>query len=247
MIALSHPGKMGDVIFSFPAAIALCQKHGTICDFYTSPYCRPLVSLLEYQSWINEVIVDEYYVMDHFGAGVQPWRMDVDLSLYDAVYHLGIQTWPEKNMIDFYAEQAGVKAGEFVVEAPNRLPDDLLIVATCHKTNPKYVDGIFSHFNGIDIVHVGGGNRDALHEGASNTAFPDLLQTARLMRSAKVYAGGIGVNSVLAHAFPNLRAVVAHPGQGFDERHVVYKDHITYTTDPSVEEYVRKVEELWLE
>jgi hypothetical protein len=194
------------------------------------------------------VIVDEHYVMEHFGAGVQPWRMDVDLSLYDAVYHLGIQTWPEKNMIDFYAEQAGVKAGEFVVEVPGEGANwDIMLVATCHKTNPKYVDAIFRYFNGIEIIHVGGGLRDGLHKSASNNKFPTLFATARFMRNAKVYAGGIGVNSVLAHAFPNLRAVVAHPGQGFDERHVVHKDHITYMTDPSIEEYVRKVEELWHE
>jgi len=250
MIALTHPGKIGDLLFSFPAAITLASIYGPV-DFYTSQYCKPLVTLLEYQSWIENVIIPENYVIDNFGMGVQPWLMPV-ADGYEHVFDLGLQTWPTKNMIDYYANQVEVDPAEFVVECPDELEDfwiddDCILIASCLRTNPLYAQAIADWANNrVQVVHVGGGLGNQLVNNVSNTKFSDFLATATTMKEAAIYAGGVGANSVLASAFTNLKVVITHPEKAFDTRFIVYRDHVTFMTDPPVEEYVQKVEELWL-
>lgn len=39
-IVVTHPGKIGDLLFALPTAQYLSTVHGCSIDVYTSPYCR---------------------------------------------------------------------------------------------------------------------------------------------------------------------------------------------------------------
>ncbi len=246
-IAFAHPGKMGDLLFALPTALSISRRQPGPVHFFTSEYCRPLVTLLEFQSWIDEVIVPQDYQVEAFSMGVQPWQMPVPQDRYEGVFQLGIRSWPQTNMIDFYAGVMEVPPAEYVIEGPDTaVPDGTIVLAGCRRTNPLYVRAVAEHFKEkAPVFHVGGTGFDTLAENVVNTEFPDLLATAALLKKAKVYAGGIGVNSVMALAFPNLKAIIAHPEGRMDTSHIVYRDHAIFLYDPTLEDYVREVERAW--
>ena len=105
-IAVAHPGKIGDLLFSLPTARYLSELYGVPVDVYTSPYCRVALDVVACQPYVRKAVVVEEYVADHYDMGVQPWEMPVPPG-YDHVYQLGFRDHPDRHTIRFVAHQLG--------------------------------------------------------------------------------------------------------------------------------------------
>lgn len=106
-IAVTHPGKMGDALYTLPTIRYLWSLGNTI-DFFTSEYCRPIKDFMEFQQPVDRAFVVENYQIQHTRLGVQPWRMPVSTNGYDLVMHLGFRKEPTTRLDWFIAEQAGI-------------------------------------------------------------------------------------------------------------------------------------------
>jgi len=110
LIACSHPGKSGDILYSVPAAKYLCQLHQTKCHFYISSEYGWLKRLLDYQDYIEECIIPETYKIDHHGHGAQPWDMSPhfrDIN-YQAVYQFGYRAFPDITLPVWHLNNCGI-------------------------------------------------------------------------------------------------------------------------------------------
>jgi hypothetical protein len=107
-IAVSHPGKIGDLLFALPTARYLSAHHGCPVDVFTSPYCRAAIDVIAHQPYVGKAVVLEDYVMDHFLWGAQPWQMPVPAADYDEVYHLGFREFPDRHTVRYVAHQIGL-------------------------------------------------------------------------------------------------------------------------------------------
>lgn len=116
VIACSHPGKMGDCLYSLPAVKELCRKHSSKCDFYTSNWCASLRPIFEFQPFIRRFIVDEEYVgVDYLG--IHPVDMDIPEG-YDRVYQLGFRVFPDRFLPDFICNNFGLEKQPLKLEIP---------------------------------------------------------------------------------------------------------------------------------
>src|SRR5690349_17441908 len=108
MIAFTHPGKVGDLLYSLPTAKAISEAKGEQGDFWTSEYCYPIVKrLLERQSYIRRCILSPTYIIEAMDMGVQPSRVPVDSTLYDTTYHFGFRNIPNSPLPEFIARSVG--------------------------------------------------------------------------------------------------------------------------------------------
>jgi ADP-heptose:LPS heptosyltransferase len=111
LIACSHTGKIGDALYSLPTIRALCERNNAKADFYTTPDCKPMSSLMEYQSCINRVIIHENFVNEtSLTDKTKPWRIefpDLPAKDYEAVYDLSFHSFPDCPLPEFIAKQAG--------------------------------------------------------------------------------------------------------------------------------------------
>jgi hypothetical protein len=244
MIAVAHPGKIGDLLYAIPVVESLCKKHNCSTDFYTSEYCRPVIPLLEYQPYIEKVVIPEDYVLTGYGQGVQPWKMPVN-GTHDHVYQMGVSGWPEVGMIEHYARKFEIAPSPFHFDCP---PLDIglgnqayLVISVCRRTAGRYARAVIEEFGSTwPIIQLGGAGELPLLDGVYNDRPFDFLESASILNSAYLYAGGTGANSVLAIAFHNLPSVVAYAFM-IDDRHLVPAPQVTYMREPSIDEYIETV------
>jgi len=244
-LGISHPGKMGDLLYAWPVVQALAKKHNAMVDFYTSEYCRPLIPLLEYQPEVEQVIIPSDYRILDYGTGVQPWSMNVPTDGYVATYELGMRGWPDRGMIQYYADMMEVKAEPYHFDCPETSPfPGAVIVSSCPRLGKSYVESVIEALRGrVPVVYVGWEGEE-VPEGCANVKTPNLLETATMIRNARAYAGGTGVNSVLAIAFYPVPCVVTYPDIYFDTRHLVPAPQVRYLREPTVQEFVKNVMEI---
>lgn len=249
-IAVTHPGKMGDMFASLPTALAIARQFDCQVDFYTSKYCQPAVPLLEYQSYIRQVVIPDEYVIQSYGQGVQPWEMPTN-GHYDKVYHLGIQKWPGTDMVSFCGKQAGIAPAEYGFECPaipDGISEDILrqrpILISCSSIWPReWYEGIVGHFRDrVPVIQLGWPGEELLAGVANDKSF-DFLNTASLMRHARIFASGIGANTVMSVGFPNLTSIINLPSQGIDWRHNIPRDHVIYLKDGNLNDWIRAIHE----
>jgi hypothetical protein len=241
-IALTHPGKIGDLLYAWPTAQALCKKHGCKADFYTSEYCRPVMPLLAYQEEIDEVFVPPDYEITGYGQGVQPWRMPIH-GVYSHLYHLGVNKWPDGGMIEFYGKVHNVTPEPFNFRCPTidlGLSEAPIVVSVCRRKGVQLAQSVVNAFKSLlPVVQLGGAGEDLL-DGVVNDRQFDFLESASILNTARVYAGGTGANSVLAIAFYHTPSVIAYTA-GIDDRHLVPAPQVTYMKEPSFEDYLSEI------
>src|SRR5215203_1438962 len=102
-IAACHPGKIGDALYTLPTLRYIYGVTGSKIDFYTSEYCEPMRSLLEYQPYINSFNIAPNYKVERMDMGCQPWYMPIEG--YDQVFQLGFQTVPDRAIHQFIAKE----------------------------------------------------------------------------------------------------------------------------------------------
>ena len=120
-ILCSFSGKFGDILWSLPTVRHIARLYDTSVEFMIMPTYLSLTPLLEQQSYISKVIVNDAWLCTGSPHGDQPWcpQNDTEISWgYDKVFHLGYRYHPGihytgKAVIDFLAAQQN-----FILEEP---------------------------------------------------------------------------------------------------------------------------------
>lgn len=241
MIAVSHPGRIGDALYALPATRALCQKHNCVADFFTSDWCLPLTDLLEYQDCIRKVIVPPEYKIREHSIGIQPWLMPIPPG-YDAVYQLGYKSFPTEFLADWICRDAGVGIQPLKLEYPCPDRDLRDSIAVCSRTMNEFGHYFYKSpgfFNNLaskcKLIVVGIDKlRDAIPGVEDLSGNKNLLEMASIIASAKGFIGQGSTAHTIATFIPHLkRAVLTLPFT--DMRHLYHSPNDKFFPCPVIE------------
>ncbi len=237
MLAFTHPGKVGDLLYSLPTVKHICQIKNEMADFYTSNYCYPIVkALLERQSYINHVYLSQTYVIEGMDMGVRPWLVPVDLSQYETTYHLGFRTPPDKALPQFIASSVGVTWNgkiEYEFDPLPTLDEPYIVLAPRGESSykPVFLDVIRK--SPIKVIVIGSYS-DYIGEGENRCGL-DLLNTLPWIANSRGFVGLMSSQLVLANGF-DLPKVAPHDGKHWDMNHVIKTDTNFYPINPTAEQ-----------
>lgn len=236
-VAFTHPGKLGDALYGLPTMKSTCQDAGTTCDFYTSSYCASLKRLFENQSFIDRVIIADWYTIRDMGMGCQPWEIPIpDHSQYSAVYHLGLRSWPDQALHQFIWKQTHGFDRPLSIEyecADLDLPKPYYCLATRGHTSHEGVFREFVERSPIPVKIIGG-EGDYLGFGDNLTEL-DFLDTCSTLKGASGFIGLMSSQLVLANGF-SYPKIAVYPGHGYDMRHVIQGPSNHYLVNPSADQ-----------
>jgi len=227
-IACSHPGKIGDCIYSLPTVREIADKYNTKIDFFSSWYCADLKQLFEYQSYIDNFYVLSNYVIERWDMGIQPWEMPVPEG-YDKVFHLGFRGIPHMYLPYFIGKQVGVfpRPMELEYQHFDHLEDfnwgriDRYIVIYAKPTNMQVILEAYKEFafrSPIRTVFVGTKD-DYPGYGVDMTGL-GFLSTLGIIAHSEGFIGH-SAPYVLADGVPNIKKVLPH-NNGYDLSHVAH-------------------------
>ncbi len=243
-IAVTHPGKQGDVIYTIPAIRSLCAKHGCKADFYTSEYCAPLKRLFEAQDCIDHFYVSPNYVLERMDMGAQPVYVPVDATCYDVVYQLGYRYVPDRPLPNFIAASAGVFAAPIHYDIPASVEawdqfriQDYIVLAARGETSYLSMFREMVRIAPMRVVLIGAQSdgepfRDLDVEYWTGA---DYLDTAYVISKARAFVGLMSSQLTLANGFPIPR-IAPHDGKSWDMRHVVQSEFNLYPVNPTAQE-----------
>jgi hypothetical protein len=247
MIAVSHPGKTGDAIYSLPTIRYLCEKHNCKADFYTSSHVARAKDLFEYQSCINKVIIPESYVIERYDMGIQPTVMPVE-GEYEAVYHLGYKYVPDQRLDWFIAHQNGIDTSllpPVYYEFPEydiNLPEKFYVLAGSGETGYKQTFLDFLKISDLPVIQVGVNDHYLNVEESKSQIIKmmdmSFLETCYVMSKSAGFVGLQTNQMVLANGF-DIPKVAPHDGKSWDMRHVINGPKTHYPVDPTAEEILR--------
>jgi len=242
VIAVSHPGKIGDALWALPATKYLCDVNNCKADFYTSNYCLAMKELVEAQPYINKMIVPPEYVVLRTDIGCQPWLMPIPAG-YSNIYHLGFKSVPNKCIGAFIAEQVGLSP-----------TIGYKVAYSCDVSLPKEIDGkdyislaprgvtsfldLFKSFCDVCpllVVEVGA-KGEYIGKGFDATGL-NMLEMAAIISKSKGFVGLMSAPLVVANGFP-IHKVIVHNGINWDMRHVMYSDIHHYLVNPQPSEMI---------
>lgn len=243
-IAVTHPGKIGDALYALPFARLMYGIHGEKIDFYTSEYCKPMQSLVEYQSYINRFIIPKEYVVERMDCGVQPWNMPVSGD-YTYTFHCGFKSVPDTALHQFIAKQNGY---DIPLAIKYEYPGNhfLHMILQEHTKEKPYIciaprgKSSFQHiFNEVadrtNAVIIGAKD-DYTGHGIDMTGL-SFLDTLSVLSKCDGFVGLMSSMLVLANGF-NMPRIAIHDGRSWDMRHVIYTEYNHYPINPSVDDIV---------
>ena len=210
-IAVCHPGKLGDAIYTLPTIKKLKENLDCEVDFYTSLLCEPLRRLFEYQSCISTFNVIEHGILN-MGQGVQPWKMNVDESQYSAVYQLGFEYFPNRQLHESIGRSAGLDSvGAPFYEYPHKdnefLEPYIVVVPTTRGTIPDSIFKFIIDTSPLQIVQLGASGEFIPGNSIDRTGL-DFLDTLPILEYATGFISIMTAMLTLANGFPNLKKVI---------------------------------------
>lgn len=220
-IAASHPGKMGDALYTLPVLNYIYNATGQKIDFYTSSYCEPMRRLFEYQSCINKFIIPNDYIIDNFGCGIQPWKMPIPEDEYKKIFQLGFRYTPDRMLHQFIAHQIGI---DIPLEIKYEYPDhnfmepmvgDYICIAP--RGNTTFVE-TFNELTKHKTCVVIGARGEYTGYGIDATG-NDMLETLSCLAHSKGFVGLMSSQLVLANGFDIPR--ISLNGYQSDMRHAI--------------------------
>lgn len=266
-IAVTHPGKIGDALYTLPTIRYLAEKTNSKIDFYTSDYCRPMKELFEYQSCIDRFIVSDGYIVERMDMGVQPYTVPVPLGDYDTTIHLGFRSIPNMRLDWFMALSVGIEptflprvkyeyrepygeGGSVWVFEPEKnhiffisKMSPYIVIAPRGETSYKETFHKVAELaleKDISVIHIGAkGEADGM-PGLDCTG-ENLLTTTAILSKSTGFVGLMSSQLVLANGF-DMPKVAPHDGKSWDMRHVCYSYNNHYPINPSAEEILSIIE-----
>jgi hypothetical protein len=207
-ILCTFPGKFGDILWSLPTVRAISRNVNEPVDFMVMQPYLSLTPLLEAQSYINKVIVNDAWLCTGSPHGDQPWEPQNNnmlLTEYDSVVNLGYRYHPGicyigKQVIDFLAHQQNITLEEQVcpfIEVKSEYGGGI-----AYAFNPEYPDekkrfwDIINNACGLPVVDV--------------TQLP-WHAAAEVINSAMCFIGDRSSNYVLAHGVAQKAIYVYEP------------------------------------
>ena len=249
MIAVSHPGKIGDCFYTLPTVRELCRINNCKADFYTSECCRPIADFLKQQECIDDVIIPDDYKIEGYGCGVQPWSIPIPANNYSTIYQLGFKVVPDKSLPEFIAESAGLdrKIGKnlhYDIVDDGEQYEDYYVIAPRGKTSFHDFFVYFSKelFNLNKKVYIIGGQNefDNDYTGfAENKTGGTYLEMIDIIAHSKAFIGILSSPLVVANGF-NMKKYVPY-NSAWDMSHSVYKSETKYSIEPSIKECIEWV------
>ena len=235
MIAVTHPGKIGDMLYSLPTAKELSKKHNCKIDFYTSSYCSPAICLLEKQNYINKVIIPSSYVIERYDMGVQPYLMPIEDS-YDTVYQLGFRDVPDKSIPEFIAESIGLSGdiGKNISYEYSTQYAESNYICLAPRGSTGYTELFLKYIDLSPLpVFIVGDRNQYIGKGVDYT-FLDFEQMTSIIANAKAFIGLMSAPLVIANGF-NIPKFIIHDGHSWDMRHVIYNEYTNYVVNPEAD------------
>jgi hypothetical protein len=228
MIAISHPGKHGDILYSMACIKYLCDKHECQADFFTSAHAPTLNRVFEYQDHINNFIVCGEREDFWGGWGIQPWDMTrwIDMGQYEAFYQLGFENFPDRQVHKFYFDELGVEdaplnlTGVFdyptleSTEYSELLGIEYICIAPRGDVDFHATYNAIMDRSPVPIVQIGGVGETMEHDNMLDYTCIDWLETLSILSNAKAFIGPISSQGALAHNFDFPKAFVTHMGYG---------------------------------
>jgi len=247
------PGKIGDALYALPTCKQLAEDFGEQVDFYTSSYCEPIRALVEYQPYINRMVVPDTYIIERMDMGIQPWYMPIPENQYTAAYQLGYRGIPDRALHQFMALEAGIDKPlkieytypepkytfftPFVTFAPRGSSSYAnLFIEVAYKLIEKR----------IGIVVIGGAGEnyfqvdDILNPYILDYTGYDMIDTVGMLSKSLAFIGLMSSQLVLANGF-DFPKIAPHDGIHWDMRHVVYSDTNFYPINPSEDDIISLV------
>jgi hypothetical protein len=249
-IACSHPGKVGDALYSIPTIRLLARKLNCRVDFYTSSAVAIAVELFCNQECIDRVIIPPEYVIRRMDMGVQPWNMPIPENEYEAVFHLGFKRVPDCSLPIFIGKSIGIKPEllppvyydyEDLSHSIN-LPEKFYILDTRGGTGYDDVLVEWSSQTKIPVILTGSPDNALPHfSHCENYTGLPFHWTPYIMSKC---AGFVGIHSshlVLANGF-GMPKVIPHDNKSWDMRHSMYSDSNHYLVNPTARDILEIVE-----
>jgi hypothetical protein len=233
-IAVSFPGKIGDLLYSLCTVRKISENYTEFIDFYTSEYCRPLEKLIRYQPYIRDFIVPANYKIDNMMCGVQPWNMNIQ-GEYSQIFQLGYKKFPNKSLHQFIAEEAGIRdiPGILYYHPVYETLNEPYIVIAPH-LDVRYKDLFRSFYERSPYKTVVVGTKNEYPDFGIDKTGLDFIDTLAWLINAKGFIG-MSANYVLAEGF-SYPKILPHDGHSYDTRHLLYDETHFYPIDPSVDQ-----------
>jgi hypothetical protein len=211
-----------------------------------------MVSLVEYQSYINRVVIPKDYVVERMDCGCQPWLMPVKGD-YTHIYHCGFKSTPDRALHQFIAlqngydvplgiryEYSGVPCGAFESNLDGTayykfgnitVPHPYICIAPRGLTS--FIDTFNKLADSTNAVIIGAKD-DYTGHGINMTGL-SMLDTLSVLSQCSGFVGLMSSMLVLANGF-DIPRIAIHDGRSWDMRHVVYTAYNHYPINPTVQE-----------
>lgn len=238
-LLVTFPGKLGDLLYSLPAARALGRRLGLPVELMTSAYCAAALPLLERQPYLAGVHLDPAYRLQALGFGCQPWRMSEPPG-YRRVLHLGFRPQRARrlafrqHLIEYFFLSLGHHYGialepeldesYLFLEPPPPLAPYLLLHPwgqSLEQAAPAgFREALFDYWRrlvglaALPVRLVLGPGEDAgpLARLGEVHRPPDLLELARLIRDAACFLGVESAPAAVANGLKVPRLVLDYFG-----------------------------------
>lgn len=244
-IAVTHPGKLGDALYTLPLMRHIYKTTGEKVDFWTSEYCRPMLRLMQNQSCIANAYIHQTYKAERFDLGVQPYQMHVNYADYERVYHAGFRMVPQFDLPRWIMAQCGIHHidpeiyYEYDALAHPLQYDPYIVIAPRGETTWKQVFLDVIAKSPINVYIIGGPG-DYIGAGHDKTDL-DMYDTLPIIANAQAFIGIGSSQLVLANGFPNIKKVVPHHGFEYDMRHFLYSPNHFYLVNPSADQILNQI------
>jgi len=249
LIAVSHPGKIGDCLYTLPTVRELCKIYNCKADFYTSECCKPIADFLNQQECINDVIIPNDYKIDNYGCGVQPWNMPIPANNYSMIYQLGFKVVPDKSLPEFIAESAGLNRSVgknlfYDLKSKQNQYEDYYVIAPRGKTSfhdffVTVSKKLFTLNKKVFIIGCTNEFDNDYTDFAENKTGGTYLEMIDIIAHSKGFIGILSSPLVVANGF-SMKKYVPY-NSAWDMSHSFYKDEIKYSIEPSIKECIEWV------
>ncbi len=236
------PGKLGDAIFSTPTIRHISKILNTKVDFWTSKYCASLRKLFECQPYINSFNVSESYVAQHDQCGIQPFHMEVPQT--DRVYHLGLRSYPQGRLIDYYPELCGFNFVDlslsFFCQKEEVNPTKKRILVSPGRNlslKPMFARILeYATDRGYEVIQLGPTD-ELIPKGPAIECFAEAL---RYFPGCSLFFGTLSANLVIANGFKCPKIVLCEQ-ERWNPKHDINENHLYVPSDISFESLIDKI------
>lgn len=212
MCSVPFSGNCGDILWSLPTVRALSWLYSPKVDFCCMGMFDSLIPLIQRQPYVDKAFSWPTWTAVNDMFGRQPWYPPREVEQgYERVFHLGYRFHPNIPLIDFTAEQQGLK-----LKAPlpflevDSLTVDGDMVAVAFNDYEKLLTNRF-------LGHL----RTIVPEGkfVEVTGMP-WLEAAAFIKAAKGFVGCRSANNVMAHGVKqdNIFIYETHPDRHSEGR-----------------------------